>query len=395
MTSIQPASPSFQRVAIVRRRLWNVLAAGMLLVGPLGLSPSPAFGQSYEDLVARLNDTEREIRENDERFARETAGMNRGSRTYRDLQRQRDEREREIRSRRVKLKEQVDRSKASTVGKAGDRLENVGDAIENEKKRHAEAMKKLPAGSAAAQIEAQRHEDRLRELRTRRDDVKQDVASARQATAAGEQFKRDSRTLAAAIDSEKKRHERAMRYLPANSPQAQEEERFHQQRLREINSGVEAAADRRDLTVAGVQADKAVDGELDNVNTQIAQEQARHQRRMAQVFNGSAAHAEELRQHQDNMARLTGRKAELENRSASARSAAQQQFALKRQLDQIDQELAAENARFQRRLNDVQAGSEIERLERQRNAQVLADLNARRSQVVAQLNNLPATASGR
>ncbi|HEX8912859.1 MAG TPA: hypothetical protein VF796_10905 [Humisphaera sp.] len=389
-----------QQTTTTAARKWvlKVLAAAAVTAAP-AFSPlvGPARADSYDEIVTQLNDTERQLRDEDARFAQETAGMNRGSRTYREASRRHDDNIKEIRDRRAKLKVQAERAKTSTVAKAGDRLENTGDKIEAEKRRHAEAMKKLPAGSAAAQDENQRHEDRLRELRTRRDDVKEDVANARQVAAAGKDYKRDKKSLESAIKAENERHAKALRYLPANSPQAVEEDNFHAQRLREINDGVEAAADRRDMTVGNVQANKAVDDGLDNVNKQIADEQARHGRRMAQVSNGSAAHAEEERQYQQTMGQLQARKAQLQNQAAGAQAANQQQYALKRQLDQIDEQLAQENTRFNRRLNDVKAGSEIERLERQQHNQTVADLSARRAQVVAQLNGGAgaAQASGR
>ncbi|MDB5294108.1 MAG: hypothetical protein JWO31_91, partial [Phycisphaerales bacterium] len=164
------------------------------------------------------------------------------------------------------------------------------------------------------------------------------------------------------------------------------EERYHAQKLVEANQQFGAAADRREVAVTTVGAKQAVDGNLDNVNAQMAQEKARHDRKMAQVWNGSAAAVEEDRQHAEAMAKLGGQKADLENQAAGARGAAEQKYALKRQVDDLDRQLAEENGRFQRRLNDVEAGSEIERLERQRHDRVVADLGNRKAVAVAQLN---------
>lgn len=373
-----------------RKRAWvvGVLAGSAFAAVPVPfVGVSAARGQSYEELSQQVNDTERELRDADAKFAQETAGMSKGSRPYREAAARREASIKEIRARRAKLKDQAERAKGRVSGeRVGAKLDDVGSAIENEKKRHAEAMKHTPAGSMAAQEEEQRHQDRLRDIRMKRDDIKEDRDSARVVKQSGQEYKRDTKALANAIEGENSRHAKARKYLPANSPQAQEEERFHAQRLAEINQQFGAAADRRDVTVTSVRADKAVDGELDNVAAQIATERARHDRRMAQVNAGSAAHAEETRQHNETMARLTGRKAELENQAANTRGAAQEKYALKRQLDDIDRALAEENTRFQRRLNDVQSGSEIERLEREQHDRKVAELNARRNQVVAQLN---------
>ena len=377
---------------------WGVVAAAAFVAAPVGgLPTAAALGQSYEEIVQQVNNTEQELRDEEARFAKETAGMNKGGRTYRAAAEQHERRVKEVRDRRASLKNQAERAKTKVAGRSAEgKLDNVGDAIANEKKRHAEAMKRIPAGSMAAQDAEQRHQDKLADLRTRREDVKEDRAAAGAVRQSSEQYKQDTKALQRAIDAENARHAKAKKYLPANSPQAQEEERYHQQKLAEAHKQFGAAADRREVAVTGVVADKQVDGELDNVNRQLAAEKTRHDRRMAQVWNGSAAAVEEDRMHAETMSRLGQRKAELEDRAAGARGAAEQKYALKRKPDDLDRQLAEENARFQRRLNDIEAGSEVERLERQRHDRVVADLGGRKSQVVARLNGVGgAEASGR
>jgi len=382
------------------KRMWMCSVAVAAAVSYLPVSPvafqAVASGQAYEDVVQQINDVDRQIMEADGRFAKQTAGMNKGGRQYKQLQAEHEQSLKQLRNRKAQLRDQAERARnrqgvAATAGK----LENNADAIANEKKRHAEALKRLPAGSAAAQNENQKHEDRMRELTTRRSDLKEDVASVKEVRQSTQTYKKDVNQMNKAIAAEKERHAKAMKFLPANSLAAQEEQRAHEQKLRQIQDGYETAGDKREMTITGVAGSKAVAGELDNVNTQIANEKARHDRRMAQVMAGSAAAADERRLHAENMARLGQRQAELQNQAAGSRYSAEQKFALKRQLDEIDQAIAAENDRFQRRLNDIDAGSEIERLERQRHATAMADLNNRKAYVVAQLNGTgPAQASG-
>lgn len=380
------------------KRMWVIGAAmafGFLPMSPVSFQSS-AHAQAYEDVVNEINEVDRQIRDAEGRFAQQTAGMNKGGRQYKQLQADHEKSLNQLRNRKQQLREQAERArnKQGAAAVAG-KLENNAEAIANEKKRHAEAMKRMPAGSAAAQNERQKHEDRMRELTTRRSDLKEDVAAVKEVRQSTETYKRDINQMNKAIAAEKERHAKAMKFLPANSLAAQEEQRAHEQKLREIQDGYETAGDKREMTIAGVSGTKAVDGELDNVNTQIANEKARHDRRMAQVMNGSAAAAEERRLHAENMAKLGQRQAELQNAAAGSRQSAEQKFALRRQLDEIDRAIAAENDRFQRRLNDIDAGSEIERLERQRHATAMADLNNRKAVVVAQLNGTgPAQASG-
>lgn len=381
------------------KRMW-VIGAAVAAFNVLPMSPvsfqSTARAQAYEDVVNEINEVDRQIMEAEGRFAKQTAGMNKGGRQYKQMQADHEQSLKQLRNRKSQLRDQAERARnkqgvAATAGK----LENNAEAIANEKKRHAEALKRLPAGSAAAQNENQKHEDRMRELNTRRSDLKEDVAAVKEVRQSTQTFKKDVTQMNKAIAAEKERHAKAMKFLPANSLAAQEEQRAHEQKLRQIQDGYETAGDKREMTISQVAGSKAVDGELDNVNTQIANEKARHDRRMAQVMAGSAAAADERRLHSENMARLGQRQAELQNASANSRNSAEQKFALKRQLDELDQAIAAENDRFQRRLNDIDAGSEIERLERQRHSTAMADLNNRKAAVVAQLNGTgPAQANG-
>src|SRR5690349_19678718 len=99
---------------INRKWAWGILAAAAFIAAP---SPFHAavLGQSYEDLATAVNATETELRQEDERFAAETAGMNKGSRTYRDAAKRHDDKVKEIRDRRAKLKAQAERAKGSAV----------------------------------------------------------------------------------------------------------------------------------------------------------------------------------------------------------------------------------------------------------------------------------------
>ncbi|QOV91934.1 coiled-coil domain-containing protein [Humisphaera borealis] len=383
------------------KKMWVLGAAvaaaiNLLPISGVSFQSSAVGAPAYEDVVGQINEIDRQILEAEGRFAKQTAGMNKGGRQYKQLQAEQEQSLKQLRNQKAKLREQAENArKQQGAGAVAGKLENNAEAIANEKKRHAEALKRMPAGSAAAQNENQRFEDRMRELTTRRADLKEDVAAVKEVRQSTEAFKKDVSQMNKAIAGEKERHAKAMKFLPANSLAAQEEQRAHEQKLRQIQDGYETAGDKREMTIAKVSGGKAVDGELDNINTQIANEKARHDRRMAQVMNGSAAAAEENRLYAENMARLSGRQAELQNAAAGSRYSAEQKFALKRQLDELDQAIAAENDRFQRRLNDIDAGSEIERLERQRHATALADLNNRKAVVVAQINGTgPAQASG-
>src|SRR4051812_7294738 len=115
-----------------RMLVWGVVASASLALAPASFQ-RPAFGDAYEDVVQQLNDTDRQLRDEDARFAQETAGMNKGGRVFKQAQDRHQATMKELQNRKAKLKTQAENTRNKTgVAAVAGKLENNGDAMANE-----------------------------------------------------------------------------------------------------------------------------------------------------------------------------------------------------------------------------------------------------------------------
>ena len=376
--------------------------AGVLASGALAGLPSIAFGvaepregrtlyaasgDAIADLRTELADTDRQLREAEDQYNKERNAAGRNTRGEREAKQRFEGRARAIRQRKEQLRNQIERA---TDGKGAGRayqekLDNTNDQIGAERKRHAERMKNLPRGSAAAAAEQERFNERVGEVREKRDDLRESRQDTRELKQSAVQYKKDVRNLKEELAAEELRHKRAMKYLPAYSEAAQEEQRLHEQKVREIEGRTGQAADRRDLKVVDKSVKRDYDAEADRVKMQISEENARHARRMNEAPAGSAAAVQEQRQHESNMARLTGQRDNIHAASEGDKSAQSRAIVLRQQIAEQEARMAAETARHNRMLNQVEAGSASDAAERERHARIVADIEGRRSSLRSEL----------
>lgn len=362
-------------------------------------APAAAHAGEYETVNEQWLATEREMREEEARYLAASKGLDRKSGQAKQLKDQHERKMNEIRGRRQNLRARLDRMGPGAgkpqPGAVAQKLENVGDQIANENQRHAEKMKTLPRGSAAAAAEVERHEARMRELNATRTDLREDRGDKHAAQGAVTQYRKDTAGLKAALAQEDERHKKAMKHLPAYSPAAQEEERYHQQRIRAIEDEFERAGDRRDQVMVDAGVRGQFDASIDAVDAQIAQEEARHGRRMKELNAGSAAAAEESERYAATMGGLREQKLRLQQQQANSRTGKTRVFEIRRQMDEIDAHLAYEKTRHDRLMNEFAANSPQVQIERDRYATACGNLNARKAALQSELAAIEGTASGR
>lgn len=359
-----------------------------------------ASGDSIADLRAQLADLDRQEREAQDEFNRARNASGNKTKGAQNAKAKLDNRLREINQRRNQLKNQVQRATAGDGAKQAfqEKLDNANEAAAAERKRHAERMKNLPKGSAAAAAEEERFQERMREITGKRDDLKESRQDVRDLKQSKEQYQKDTQRLKQELAAEDERHKKAMKFLPAYSEAAQEEQRLHEQKRREIEQRQGLAADRRDLTVVDKQAKREFDADADATNAAIKEEQARHARRVQEVNAGSAAAVEEERQHQYRMAELTGRRDSIASASDGASTARGSAILLRQQIAEQEKAMDAENARHARMLNLVEAGSASDAAERERHARIAGQIASRKADLQSQLaaaEGNGASASGR
>jgi hypothetical protein len=242
-----------------RAWLCGAVAAAALVAAPMPFSPlaPAAHAGTYDERVQQVADADRELIDEDARFNAEIAGKSKGTLSYKAAVKVHEQNVKEIKARRSRLQDQALNAKLKVTGESAEKkIGNIGDKILDENKRHADAMKRIPNGSAAEQEEIKRHEDILAELRDRRDDlrdVRQDARETKQSTL---DYKRDTKAIAAAVDAENRRHAKAMKFMPANSKQAREEVAYHAEMLQAAQEGRSAAADRRDDRLSNIGGDR-------------------------------------------------------------------------------------------------------------------------------------------
>lgn len=381
------------------KRYW---IAGILASGALASLPSTArgiaepragrtlyaaSGDAIADLRTELADADRQLREAEDQYAKEKNAAGRNTRGAREAKDRFDNRARAIRQRKEQLRNQIERA---TDGKGAGRayqekLDNTNDQIAAERQRHGERMRNLPRGSAAAAAEQERFDARMGQVREKRDDLRESRQDTREMKQSGVQYKRDVRNLKEELAAEELRHKRALKYLPAYSEAAQEEQRLHEQKVREIEGKTGQAADRRDLKLVDKSVKRDYDADADSVKMQTAEENARHARRMNEVNAGSAAAVAEQRQHEATMASLTGRRGDIAAASEGDKSARGRAIVLRQQLAEQEARMAAETARHGRMLNQVEAGSAGDAAERERHARIVADIEGRRASLRSEL----------
>ena len=358
-----------------------------------------------EELQDKIENLEKEMRDEEGRFAQIQKNLRGKPGQMKTAKEKYEARMNDLRGRRDKAKAELSDRRFNT-GAAGNgpvvyqqnKLDNLGQAIAAEKERHAAAMKRIPAGSMAAVEEKRKHEDKLRELQTKREDVREDRQNLAELRESRQEFKKDVAGLKRELDAEEERHKKAMKFLPAYSSASQEETRFHEQRVREINAKFDQAGGQHEVKVAQVKAERQFDAELDQVKKQLADENTVYDRRMREMNAGSQAAADERDRHAQALASLQARQADLLRRQGAVVQANQRGVALRAQLSDVDQKLAAETDKHNRLMNLFDAGSEQVRLEKDRYAKATASLRATKAQLTAELAALGGgspTASGR
>jgi chromosome segregation ATPase len=358
-----------------------------------------------EELQGKIENLEKEMRDEEGRFAQQQKNLRGKPAQMKAAKDKYEARMADLRGRRDAFKADLN-DRRFTTGAAGNgavvfqqgKLEDLNKAIAAENERYANAMKRIPAGSMAAVEEKQKHEDKLRELTAKRDDIKEDRQNLAELRDARQDLKKDTAGLARELAAEEERHKKAMKFLPAYSSQSQEETRFHEQKVREINAKFDAAAGQRDVKVAEVKAERQFDAEMDQVKKQLADENTVYDRRMKEMNAGSQAAADERDRHNKAMASLQARLSDLQRRQGDVVKANQRAVELRWHLNDVDQKLAVEADKHNRLMNLFDAGSEQVRLENERYNKATASLRATKAQLTAELATLGGvspTASGR
>jgi len=363
-----------------------------------------------EDLQNQMEKCDNEMRDEEARWAQQQKNL-RGRPAQMNAAKEKfNARMAELRGKRDGFKKQLDERRfenAATGTRPGNapvtvgqqKLDNVNDLIAAENQRHANAMKKIPAGSMAAVEEKQKHDDRLRELQGKREDMREDRQNLREVRETKQEYLKDVAGLKRELDAEEARHQKAMKFLPAYSSASQEETRFHEQKVREINVKFETAAGNRDVKVAEVKAERQFDNELDQVKKQIADEKTTYDRRMREMNAGSQAAADERDRYNRAMASLQARQQELQRRQGEVVARSQRAVEIRKQLTDVDAKLAVEADKHNRLMNLFDAGSEQVRLENDRYAKATASLRAAKAQLSVELASIEGggnpSASGR
>jgi chromosome segregation ATPase len=363
-----------------------------------------------EDLQKQLENCDKEMRDEEARWAQQQKNLRGKVGQLKTAREKFEARMGELRGRRDGFKKQLDERRfdnAATGTRPGNapvtvgqnKLDNLNDLIAAENQRHTNAMKKIPAGSMAAVQEKQKHEDRLRELQGKREDMREDRQNLREVRETKQEYLKDVAGLKRELDAEEARHQKAMKFLPAYSSASQEETRFHEQKVREINAKFENAAGNRDVKVAEVKAERQFDGELDQVKKQITDENTVYDRRMREMNAGSQAAVDERDRHNRTMASLQARQQDLLRRQGEAAARTQRAVEIRKQLSDIDAKLAVETDKHNRLMNLFDAGSQQVTLEKDRYAKATADLRARKQQLTVELASIEGggnpTAAGR
>src|SRR5688572_8531918 len=141
--------------------LVGVVASASVLGIPAAVLPgvpqNAARAADYDTVHQEWLATEREMNEEKARYAAAMNGVDRKGNKGKQLTAQHEQAMNRIRNRRQALRAQLDRMGANAgkpqPGQVQQKLDTVADQVAAEKQRHAEKMRNLPKGSAAAAAE--------------------------------------------------------------------------------------------------------------------------------------------------------------------------------------------------------------------------------------------------
>ncbi len=359
---------------------WKNVLKVAAIAAVMGIAPLAARAETVDELQQKLSQTDRQLAEENDRYEVRVAKLGKSSKAGKDEIAAHNDRVNDIRTRRAALKDKIAEIQVteSTTQRVAGKLDSSQDVLAKLKVDHDARGAKLVQGSKAWEAENDRYTKEVRAVQERRatlKDQKNDIVRTQADNQRIENKLDDSAEQLAAL---RVSHEKRSAGLVQGSKAWEIENDRYMNEVRAVQARRDTLKDRREDNRETALAEKRIDDKLDSSADKLAALRADHDRRSANLVQGSKAWEQENDRYTAAVRDVQGHRVDLKDKKQEVATDQRQLLSLHGELDDIERKLASEQDLFRQNKAAMKDGSRAAQLENDRHADRVRALEDRK-----------------